>query len=162
MSDLATSQDDGIFEPDEETLMSALRNQDDIPILMDIVSDADAFTSRQEAYLRQSFDDNAPDKPLPLEAHLAPSLPTSISNEPSRENEVESVSKDTVSVPTLAVSQDQVASAITAALERRLPIFMAELVAEVMQDLHAPSLPVQPAATQENPAHNTDTQTQTP
>jgi len=38
MSDLTAQRDDA-FEPDEEALAAALRNQDDIPILMDVVAD---------------------------------------------------------------------------------------------------------------------------
>ncbi len=38
MSDLIAQRDDA-FEPDEDALAAALRNQDDIPILMDVVAD---------------------------------------------------------------------------------------------------------------------------
>lgn len=104
MSDLATQHDDGALEPDEETLISALRNQDDIPILMDIVADQLTACVSQEEYFLQSIDD-------------------------SHEG-VETLKTD---VPSLSYSQDSIAQAITAVLERRLP----ELVAEVMQALNA-------------------------
>jgi len=57
MSDLAAHHEDGVLEPDEETLVSALRNQDDIPILMDVVAEQVATCTSQEEHLVQTFDD---------------------------------------------------------------------------------------------------------
>ncbi len=113
MSDLATSHDD-IFEPDEEALISALRNQDDIPILMDIVADQVSSSVSQEAHFVQSLDDHKntiPDDETGIPPVLA-----------------EEVSALSVSSP----SQAQIAKAIGDVLEKRLP----ELVAEVIQALH--------------------------
>jgi hypothetical protein len=115
MSDLATQHDDGIFEPDEETLMSALRNQDDIPILMDIVADQTPFSAGQEMHLAQSFDgsqarnESEQDEDAQVEA-VAPADMLTSSN----------------------VSQELIAKTIADVLEKRLP----ELVLEVMQALH--------------------------
>ncbi|MBJ7556967.1 hypothetical protein [Marinomonas spartinae] len=39
MSELAAHYEETTLEPDENTLINALRNQDDIPILMDVVTD---------------------------------------------------------------------------------------------------------------------------
>jgi hypothetical protein len=54
MSEL-TAQHDDAFEPDEDTLGAALRNQDDIPILMDVI--ADQASVSQEAHFSKSFDE---------------------------------------------------------------------------------------------------------
>ncbi|MFQ3185718.1 hypothetical protein [Marinomonas primoryensis] len=115
MSDLATQHNDGIFEPDEETLMSALRNQDDIPILMDIVADQTPFSAGQEMHLAQSFDGSQ----------------TRNESEQGEDSQVEVVSPaDTLTSSN--VSQELIAKTIADVLEKRLP----ELVLEVMQALH--------------------------
>lgn len=59
MSDLAANQNEDVFEPDEETLISALRNQDDIPILMDVVTDPDSSDDgvSQEEHLAHSVEE---------------------------------------------------------------------------------------------------------
>ncbi|MBJ7537970.1 hypothetical protein [Marinomonas transparens] len=56
MPDLATQHDDGVFEPDEDTLINALRNQDDIPILMDVVTEQVSSSMSQEGHLAHSID----------------------------------------------------------------------------------------------------------
>ena len=115
MSDLAAQHDGGIFEPDEETLMSALRNQDDIPILMDIVTDQAPFSAGQEMHLTQSID----------------------GSHSQNESEQSEGSPDEVPVITDMLissnaSQELIAKTIADVLEKRLP----ELVSEVMQALH--------------------------
>ncbi|MEO9275130.1 hypothetical protein ABFY09_09715 [Marinomonas sp. 5E14-1] len=55
MSDVATQKNE-VFEPDEDTLISALRNQDDIPILMDVVAEQVAACASQEDHLTQTLD----------------------------------------------------------------------------------------------------------
>jgi len=116
MSDSVTKHDDGVFEPDEETLMSALRNQDDIPILMDIVVDQPSVSVAQEGGLAQSFDD-------------AQIQNKDVQGESSEDNVL-------ASIETLApanLSQEFIAKTIAGVLEKRLP----ELVSEVMQVLYA-------------------------
>jgi len=115
MSDLATQHDDGIFEPDEETLMSALRNQDDIPILMDIVADQTPFSAGQEMHLTQSFDDSQARN----------------ESEQDEGSQVEAVTPADM-LTSSNVSQELIAKTIANVLEKRLP----ELVLEVMQALH--------------------------
>ncbi|MCB5162587.1 hypothetical protein [Marinomonas algarum] len=160
MSDLAASHDEGTFEPDEETLMSALRNQDDIPILMDIVRDSEGFTSGQETHLRHSIDE------APHES------PVEVSQEEDQEQkyaspEVEESENATVSEATpkssLSLSQEQVTLAIHSAMEKHLPTFMATLVEEVMQELHAQSASSDTALTpDQDPTHRTTEQGQMP
>lgn len=115
MSDLATHHDDGIFEPDEETLMSALRNQDDIPILMDIVADQTPFSAGQEMHLAQSFDGSQARN----------------ESEQDEDAQVEAVAPADI-LTSSNVSQELIAKTIADVLEKRLP----ELVLEVMQALH--------------------------
>ncbi|RBP77758.1 hypothetical protein DFP80_1257 [Marinomonas rhizomae] len=132
MSDLAAQYDDGVFEPDEETLISALRNQDDIPILMDIVAERDSLSSSQEVHLEQSFSEykepveecqNVIDSSDSHEASL------NASKDPSLDDVV---TLDNV-VAESALSQELIAKTIADVLEKRLP----ELVSEVMQALQA-------------------------
>ncbi|MGO2512805.1 hypothetical protein [Marinomonas polaris] len=136
MSDLATHYDDGVLEPDEETLMSALRNQDDIPILMDIVAERESLSSSQEAHLEQSFSEHKEQDAKPQDI-----LDGSVSQE-AYQNDFKDESSDPSldEVVTLnevvaesALSQELIAKTIADVLEKRLP----ELVSEVMQALHA-------------------------
>jgi|UniRef100_A6W2H3 hypothetical protein len=136
MSDLATQYDDSIFEPDEETLMSALRNQDDIPILMDIVAEKESFTSSQEAHLERSCSERKEQDVKERDL-----LDVSVSQEAYQND-----SKDELPDPRLdevvtlsnvvaesSFSQELIAKTIADVLEKRLP----ELVLEVMQVLQA-------------------------
>jgi hypothetical protein len=56
MSDLVAQYDGAVPELDEETLVSALRNQDDIPILMDVVVEQVHVGVSQETHFSQSFE----------------------------------------------------------------------------------------------------------
>lgn len=58
MSDVATQKNE-VFEPDEDTLISALRNQDDIPILMDVVAEQVAARASQEDHLARALDNTS-------------------------------------------------------------------------------------------------------
>jgi len=136
MSDLAAQYDDGVFEPDEETLISALRNQDDIPILMDIVAEKEPLARSQEAHLAQSFSEHK-EQDIGLQEVLNDSA-----LQDSPEKQIEEVSLDMASddVVTLddvvaesSFSQELIAKTIADVLEKRLP----ELVLEVMQVLQA-------------------------
>lgn len=78
MSELTSQHEDSVLEPDEDTLISALRNQDDIPILMDIVADSAAASLSQEDYLVNSLGEEAadasPDTPVYSEALIAKAI----------------------------------------------------------------------------------------
>jgi hypothetical protein len=121
MSDLATQHDDGVFEPDEETLISALRNQDDIPILMDVVEEQVTASISQEVYLSESLNGS------------------SLSDESSHsevriESAEEKITVEESDAPA-TFSKEVVAKTIADVLAKRLP----ELVEEVMQTLQAAS-----------------------
>ncbi|WP_394182712.1 hypothetical protein [Marinomonas posidonica] len=105
MSDLATNQNEETHEPDEETLISALRNQDDIPILMDVVTDPDSEEDgvSQEEHFVHSVED--------VTEQVESSVEATVSNYASRE----------------ALEQ-----AITSVLQKRLPELVAEVI-QVMQ-----------------------------
>ncbi|MCV2404113.1 hypothetical protein OFY17_14700 [Marinomonas sp. C2222] len=109
MSDLTTQHDDAV-EPDEEVLISALRNQDDIPILMDVVSEKIEAGVSQEVYMTQS-----------VEVGLSAAPETD-----SVDTAQEVVSQEAQQQDVKA--QEKIAAAISEVLERRLP----ELVAEVI------------------------------
>ena len=136
MSDLATQYDDGVFEPDEETLMSALRNQDDIPILMDIVAERESLSSSQESHLEQSFGEYK-EQDVKSQDILGESVSQEACQNDSKE-ESPALSQDEVVtlndvVAESTLSQELIAKTIADVLERRLP----ELVSEVMQALQA-------------------------
>ncbi|NLQ18048.1 hypothetical protein HGG82_10455 [Marinomonas sp. M1K-6] len=118
MSDLATQHDDGVFEPDEETLISALRNQDDIPILMDVVEEHVSASISQEIHLSQSLDG-------PNDG----SLQSEVRVEPAEEKRAKEESNAG------ALSKELIAKTITDVLAKRLPA----LVEEVMQTLQTVS-----------------------
>ena len=121
MSDLAAQHDDGVFEPDEETLMSALRNQDDIPILMDVVEEQVTVSVSQEMHLSQSFEGSSSgDDSLQSEVWLG-------SSEERTVDEGEGAAT--------GPSKELITKAIAAVLAKRLP----ELVEEVMQTLQTAS-----------------------
>lgn len=109
MSDF-TRQDNDAVEPSEEVLISALRNQDDIPILMDVVSEKIEAGVSQEVYMTQS-----------VEGGL-----NAVSDNDSVPIVPEAQSQETQ--PQEMKSQEKIAEAISEVLERRLP----ELVAEVI------------------------------
>ena len=131
MSDLATQYDDGVFEPDEETLISALRNQDDIPILMDIVAETVPVSSDKSVHSAQPLDEPEEygmqsEKDL-LEDHDF----SSDSAEGTHDDDMDDVLTLNDIVDESPLSQALIAKAIASVLERRLP----ELVSEVMQAL---------------------------
>ncbi|BFM49823.1 hypothetical protein [Marinomonas sp. THO17] len=112
MSDLAANQNEDFFEPDEETLISALRNQDDIPILMDVVTDPDSFDDgvSQEEHLTHSVEDAVEQGVSPL-----------VDEEVPEHTEV---------------NQTELEHAIATVLAKRLP----DLIAEVMQVMQTSEL----------------------
>jgi hypothetical protein len=137
MSDLATQYDDGVFEPDEETLMSALRNQDDIPILMDIVTEKTdvekaAFSVSQEEHLAHSFDDSLVDEEFKEEV-VSDNLQQEVSQDDLLDQPLDTAAVLENVVTDCALSQELIAKTIAEVLEKRLP----ELVSEVMQVLQA-------------------------
>ncbi|WP_417528177.1 hypothetical protein [Marinomonas shanghaiensis] len=148
MSDLATQYDDGVFEPDEEILMSALRNQDDIPILMDIVAEIKPIPVMQDVHITQPLGNAEEPSALLHKAQLEDNVPDDsvrdALDEPyddSVEDALDEPHDDSLDgVVTLndvvtesALSQELIAKTIASVLEKRLP----DLVAEVMQALQA-------------------------
>lgn len=109
MSDLATHHDNGAFEPDEETLISALRNQDDIPILMDVVAEQVAACASQEDHLVQILDGSS--------------------------DEREAKTTDATAV---IFSQEFVAKTIAGVLEKRLPELVSEVMQTLYSSDAAP------------------------
>ncbi|WP_067215208.1 hypothetical protein ACPUEK_00030 [Marinomonas gallaica] len=155
MSDVLSDAQMFLSEPDETVLTAALRNKDDIPILMDIVGADDAVTPiSQEMHLKKSlFSDEAEtQKPTPTFKYEAPEKKTKFQYEPPEkgaefnyeppeaitETVSDSVSQTVEHVATAVqpntAGKDQsqlIADAVKSVLERRLP----ELVAEVMMEI---------------------------
>jgi hypothetical protein len=117
MTDTYFDIDNLELEPDEGVLAAALRNKDDIPILMDVVSAKVATHVSQADYLAQSLKVGSQSEEESVEAALTPASPI------AEENEQTSTS--------LAVTREQISQAISAVLQRQLP----QLVAEVMTEL---------------------------
>jgi hypothetical protein len=117
MTDTYFDIDNLELEPDEGVLAAALRNKDDIPILMDVVSAKVATHVSQADYLAQSLKVGSQSEEESVEPALPPASPI------AEENEQASTS--------LAVTREQISQAISAVLQRQLP----QLVAEVMTEL---------------------------
>jgi hypothetical protein len=117
MTDTYFDIDNLELEPDEGVLAAALRNKDDIPILMDVVSAKVATHVSQADYLAQSLKVGSQSEEESVEPALNPASPI------AEENEQTSTS--------LAVTREQISQAISAVLQRQLP----QLVAEVMTEL---------------------------
>lgn len=148
MSDVLSDAQMYMSEPDETVLTAALRNKDDIPILMDIVGADDAATPvSQEMHLKNSLfsDEIETDSSAPTFKYEPPEKTTSFQYEPPEDPKgpvaetvaksvSQTVEKVTASVQPETTEVDQskiIAAAIQKVLERKLP----ELVAEVMTEI---------------------------
>lgn len=129
-----TREEEFVPEPDESVLMSALRNQDDIPILMDVVGESLAPKVSQEGHLSQVIAQGADselDDPFEKEELLAVSSsaeesviePTTLSNNES-----------------LNLDPTRLQDAIEKAFAKLLP----SLIEEVMNELEQSNNPKKP------------------
>lgn len=157
MSDVLSDAQMYLSEPDETVLTAALRNKDDIPILMDIVGEDDDEVSvvsvSQEAHLKNSLAYEEQDVALsdsvetpveaitdvvePLEASLKEVLAEESSNgtlsKASDEHSVVQISEKETSY----TDQSLVALAIQRVLEKRLPDLVTEVLQEIERDKHS-------------------------
>jgi hypothetical protein len=120
-----TREEEFIPEPDESVLISALRNQDDIPILMDVVGDSLVPKVSQEGHLSQILAQGLEeelDTPFEKEELLAASSSASDSVTQSLSH-----THDTA----LNVEPAQLQKAIENAFVKLLP----RLIEEVVQEL---------------------------
>lgn len=155
MSELATYHEEKVLEPDEFTLMNALRNQDDIPILMDVVtdkegvtddaeddySDLDSVSVEAEQGNASLMDDDIPlvnesveealiDNDLVDDEDSIPVLTEAEAYDPTSMLADVIESKATAAIPSsYGISEELIASAISEVLEKRLP----ELVSDVLR-----------------------------
>ncbi|REG82461.1 hypothetical protein [Marinomonas pollencensis] len=115
---------DNQCEPDEHTLISALRNQDDIPILMDIVAEKLSATVSQETQFSEAMEsfEHIQDDAIPV---LLDEEQASASAEP--DTKLDKVQQE----DSVTDRQDIIAQAIASVLEKRLP----DLVQEVLQTM---------------------------
>jgi len=156
MSELAAHYEESTLEPDENTLINALRNQDDIPILMDVVMDKEDVDVSDEEFVPLA---DTPSQPMGLAELVADDLreEQDASHEDENESSQNSVQEDHSGIPVLttpevvaaplsapqneSVSQDSqqaageqselqevISIALAEVLQRRLP----ELVEEVL------------------------------
>ncbi|SBS30079.1 hypothetical protein MAQ5080_01580 [Marinomonas aquimarina] len=147
MSDVLSDAQMYLSEPDETVLTAALRNKDDIPILMDVVG-ADEVTTpvSQEMHLKKLLSsDKEPEKAATHFQYEPPETRKSeFQYEPPEDTVAEVAQTVTSSVkqsaealataPQKSSKSDQsqiIAAAIRSVLERRLP----QLVAEVMTEI---------------------------
>lgn len=129
MPDLASQIEDRFFEddalePDENTLITALRNQDDIPILMDVVKDqvsAELADDEEAAYFSISNEEIS-------EGHVEEALSNS-----DELNASESDVSQTSASPEM-ISHELISQAIAQVLEKRLPELVKEVI-DVVADL---------------------------
>lgn len=123
------------LEPDEEDLVAALRNQDDIPILMDVVADTLSSSLSQEGQLSDAM------KKLVLEQEST--IPVLCNEEPDVvlasthvEEKTEHVEEKTENVAgdVAVFTHEHIAEAVSKVLEKRLPELVQEVLS-VMQNL---------------------------
>ena len=132
MSDFTQEQDHYIPEPDENVLMAALRNQDDIPILMDIVGEQLPPRINQEMHLTQSIH---PDAKMPLKNH-SDAAPKPDFEQPSGVaslNEVDQTAALSSGVQEASSGSQE--TLIQAAIERAFTRLLPQLVSEVVKEL---------------------------
>ena len=154
MSDVLSDAQMYLSEPDETVLTAALRNKDDIPILMDIVGEDDdevpVISVSQETHLKNSLAHEELDVALsdsaetsaetitdvvePLEATLKEAFAEESSNgflgKTSDEHSVHQISEKETS----HTDQSLVALAIQRVLEKRLPDLVTEVLQEIERD----------------------------
>lgn len=106
------------YEPDEDTLMTALRNQDDIPILMDIVAEKLVSSVSQEAQFSEAMEsfDATQDEVIPVLLQEEQAKPQAPADTTQQDNEASD-------------RRALITQAMTTVLEKRLP----DLVQEVLQ-----------------------------
>ena len=134
MSDFSQDQDRYIPEPDENVLIAALRNQDDIPILMDIVGEQLPARKNQEAHFSQSMqnankitDDATVDEASSdIGTSVAPTL--LIEETPTAEAHTEET-KDV----SLSLTSSELEAALAVVLKRMLPTIASEVVEELQK-----------------------------
>lgn len=125
-----TREEEFIPEPDESVLMSALRNQDDIPILMDVVGESLAPKVSQAGHLSQVLaqgSESEQEDPLEKEELIAASSPAAESvieaHSPSNDDENNTESA-------------QLQQAIERAFAKVLPSLIEEVVKELESTKH--------------------------
>jgi len=128
-----TREEEFIPEPDESVLISALRNQDDIPILMDVVGESLVPKISQEGHLSQILAqglDDVLETPFEKEELIAASSSSSASGSviqaPSLANE-----------SALKIEPARLQIAIENAFAKMLP----SLIEEVVQELALAEVP---------------------
>ncbi len=124
-----TREEEFIPEPDENVLMSALRNQDDIPILMDVVGESLAPKISQAGHLSQVLAQGAEsetdlDLPTKKEELIAASSTAAVSvTEPTPSN-------DNL---TSSIEPERLQQAIEKAFAKLLPSLVEAVVNELEQ-----------------------------
>lgn len=155
MSELASYHEEKVLEPDEFTLMNALRNQDDIPILMDVVTDKDGVTGDVEddysdldcvsveagqgdvslmdddiPLVNESVEEALIDNDLVDDEDSIPVLTDAEAYDPTSMLADVIETKTAAAIPSShGISEELIASAISEVLEKRLP----ELVSDVLR-----------------------------
>ncbi|SBS38643.1 hypothetical protein MSP8887_03409 [Marinomonas spartinae] len=104
MSELAAHYEESTLEPDENTLINALRNQDDIPILMDVVMDKEDVDVTDEEFVPLA---DTPSQPMGLAELVADDLreEQDASHEDENESSQNSVQEDHSGIPVLTTPE---------------------------------------------------------
>lgn len=129
MSDVLSDTEMYSSEPDETVLTAALRNKDDIPILMDIVGEISAPVS-QEEHLVHSFSHES------LYA-VEPQTDTEEFDEITADAGMSDVQDEADSAEqevALELDQARLAAAIESVLQRKLPEIVQEVVLELSKN----------------------------
>ncbi|MCZ2723519.1 hypothetical protein O1D97_18370 [Marinomonas sp. 15G1-11] len=120
MSDLPQEHENLVAEPDENVLIAALRNQDDIPILMDIVGDHVSLSVSQEVHLSDK-----------MEKEFTQEDCTGV----VADNGLPRASSDVEKISLTEFDSAQLHKAISTVIERLLPTIVSNVVAELTSDI---------------------------
>lgn len=125
MSDVLSDTEMYSSEPDETVLTAALRNKDDIPILMDIVGEATTPISQEQHFVQSFTNDKSPQPDVSEE----PILEEPVIAAPVTDSKVESSAK-----AVSEIDSERLAVAIEAVLQRKLPEIVQEVVLELSKN----------------------------
>jgi hypothetical protein len=120
MSDFPEEHEHTVVEPDENVLIAALRNQDDIPILMDIVGDHVSLNMSQEGHLSDTMHHEQSD-----DQHATTDFLSEADTKPVVVSEVGAAS---------SLHSERIQAAVQKAMEKFLPDIVQEVVKELQAD----------------------------
>lgn len=120
MADFPEEYEHTVVEPDENVLIAALRNQDDIPILMDIVGDHVSLNVSQEVHFSEKMHNESSEN-----QHSLNNLSSDMEQNSTALSEAETSG---------SINAERIQAAVQKAIEKFLPDIVSEVVKELQVD----------------------------